>query len=194
MDAQTLLEFIHEIGKLKVLPRTGWLLRGVKEAESIAEHAYRTSLLVMVLADVLVEHGVALDTTKVMRMALLHDIGESQISDIPYPAILLMPTGAKEHTERAAIHQMLSGLGAVGQQYIALWEEFEARETLEAQLVNAADKLEMMIQAFEYEKTGYKSLNDFWANTANFRGFDMAALIQDVMTLLTERRDDLLSR
>ena len=74
MNAQTILDFMEEAGKLKILPRTGWLLRGLRNPESIADHCYRTSLLAMLLADVLEEQGVEIDVARVMRMALLHDI------------------------------------------------------------------------------------------------------------------------
>ncbi|MBI1927725.1 HD domain-containing protein, partial [Candidatus Poribacteria bacterium] len=52
MDAQAVLNFIEEIGVLKNLPRTGWRFRGIKDAESVADHCYRVSLLSMLLADV----------------------------------------------------------------------------------------------------------------------------------------------
>ena len=58
MNAQAVLDFIEEIGVLKNLPRTGWRFRGIKDAESIADHCYRVSLLSMILADVLTEQEV----------------------------------------------------------------------------------------------------------------------------------------
>ena len=57
MDAQAVLDFIEEIGVLKNLSRTGWRFRGIKDAESVADHCYRVSLLSMILADVLTETG-----------------------------------------------------------------------------------------------------------------------------------------
>ena len=85
MNAQAVLDFIEEIGVLKNLPRTGWRFRGIKDAESIADHCYRVSLLSMILADVLTEQDVPLDVEKVMRLALLHEIAEARVGDLPFP-------------------------------------------------------------------------------------------------------------
>ena len=59
----------------------GWLVHGIKNAESVADHCYRMSLLSMILSDALVEKGIGLDTEKVMRLALLHEIAEVLIKE-----------------------------------------------------------------------------------------------------------------
>lgn len=192
MNAQTVLEFMEEVGKLKVLPRTGWLLRGLQaDAESIAEHCFRMALLSMVIADLLVKEGHAVNVEKVMRMALLHDVAEARISDIPYPAMAYIPEAVKEAGEREAIRDMTQGFGALGEVYTALWREFEEASTIEGQIVRAVDKLELMIQAYEYQKIGYQSLGDFWTNMANFKGFAEHPIMQQIMDLLIERRQKL---
>ncbi len=66
MSAQAILELIENLHTLKMLPRSGWRIRGIKEAESVADHCYRMATLAMVLADWLVANGVA------VRMALLY--------------------------------------------------------------------------------------------------------------------------
>jgi putative hydrolase of HD superfamily len=188
MNAQAILDLMEEVGKLKLLPRTGWLLRGLRNVESIADHSYRVSLLAMVLADCLNDSGMDINVESVMRIALIHDIAESQIGDIPHPATRYIPEDIKEKGERAAVQEMVAAFGNLGDRYIALWQSFEDASTIEAEIVRVADKLEMMIQAFEYESVGYRSLNDFWANTANFRHFSDYPLVQEMMTLLQERR------
>lgn len=192
MDAQAILDLMEEVGKLKLLPRTGWLMRGLRNVESIADHCYRVSLLAMVFADCLNEEGMgmAVNVETVMRIALLHDIAESQIGDIPHPATRYIPEDIKEKGERAAVQDMVSAFGKLGERYTELWQSFEDASTLEARIVRVADKLEMMIQAFEYEAVGYRSLNDFWENTANFRHFNDYPLVQKIMTLLQERRQN----
>ncbi|NDJ87448.1 MAG: HD family hydrolase [Chloroflexi bacterium] len=192
MDAQTLLSLMEQAGKLKVLPRTGWLLRGMKNPESVADHLYRTSLLSMVLADILVEQGLTLDAAKVMRMAMLHDLAESQVGDIPYPAMAFIDVEVKHASERAALQKLLKGFGPLTDAYMRLWEEFEAGETAEARLVRAADKLELMIQVYEYEKVGYRSLGDFWENMANYNGFAVYPVVEQVMALIRNKHQELL--
>ena len=96
MNAQVVLDFIEEIGVLKNLPRTGWRFRGIKDAESVADHCYRVSLLSMILADVLTAQDVPLDVEKVMRIALLHEVAEARIGDLPFPALKYIPEAVKE--------------------------------------------------------------------------------------------------
>lgn len=189
MDAQAILDLMEEVGKLKVLPRTGWLLRGLRNVESIADHCYRVSLLAMIFADCLNEEGMEVDVETVMRIALLHDIAESQLGDIPHPATRYIPEDIKEKGERAAVQDMVGAFGKIGDRYVALWQSFEDASSLEAKIVRVADKLEMMIQAFEYENVGYCSLDDFWENTANFRHFNDYPLVQKIMEILQERRN-----
>ena len=191
MNAQAVLDFIEEIGVLKNLPRTGWRFRGIKDAESVADHCYRVSLLSMILADVLTEQGVLLDVEKVMRIALLHEIAEARIGDLPFPALKYIPEEVKEAGERAAIESMFERFGPLQQKYIQLWDEFERGASIEGKLVRAADKLELMIQVLEYEKIGYRSLDKFWTNPWNYRNFDDSPLIQEIMNLLYQKREDL---
>ena len=188
MKAEAILSFIEEIGILKSLPRTGWLIHGIKNGESIADHCYRMTLLSMLLADTLVAKGMKLDTEKVMRLSLLHEIAEARIGDIPFTVLTYIPKEVKEIGERKAVTSMLEKFGSIGKWYQELWEEFEQNETIEAKLVRAADKLELMIQVLEYEKLGYQSLNQFWENDWNQRGFDISPLIQEIMELLTKKR------
>ena len=191
MNAQAILDFIEEIGVLKNLPRTGWRFRGIKDAESVADHCYRVSLLSMILADVLAEQGVPLDVEKVMRLALLHEVAEARIGDLPFPALEYIPEAVKKTGEQAAVESMFEHFGPLQQKYMQLWEEFEEGTSIEGKLVRAADKLELMIQVLEYEKIGYRSLDKFWTNPWNFRSFDHSPLIQEIIDLLYQRREDL---
>ena len=192
LNAQTILDFIEEIGVLKNLPRTGWRFQGIKDGESVADHCYRVSLLSMILADLLKTHGVSLDAEKVMRMALLHEVAEARIGDVPFPALEYISEDVKENGENTAVKSMFDAFGVVGEKYIDIWEEFESNTSVEGQLVRAADKLELMIQAYEYEKIGYRNLDKFWTNSWNRQGVKQFAQIQEIMDLLMERRKKVL--
>lgn len=190
--ATSLVDLLHSLETLKNLPRTGWRLRGIRDGESVADHAFRTAFAAMLLADALNERGYALDTERVMRMALLHEVAESCIGDIPYPALKHLSEETKAHAESDAAAFLLSPLNAVGERYIALWREFENRESPESRVVRVADKIEMLLQAWEYERAGARGLDAFWSNAWNTQDFDafplMQELLEDLRTRLNESR------
>lgn len=187
MNAEAVLDLVENLAVLKNLPRTGWALRGITHCESIADHCFRMSFLAMLLADVLIEQGVPLDAAKVMRMALLHEMGEARIGDIPVPAMRYLTAEAKNAAEQAAIEAMLSEFGPLSAKYRTLWLEFEEASSLEGKLVRAVDKLEMMIQVYEYEKIGYRCVDDFWLNLSIRRDFVVNPIVEEIMRLLEER-------
>src|SRR5690348_3445079 len=82
-DKQTLslIAAYYEFNQLKQLYRQGWLRRGVPalECETVAEHTFSMALLAMLIADA---HFPELDLTKVLRLVLLHDLGEIYTGDI----------------------------------------------------------------------------------------------------------------
>jgi putative hydrolase of HD superfamily len=144
-------------GALKNLPRTGWRLAGIKDCESVAEHSYRVALVALVLS----EHVEGVDRAKLLQMALLHDLPESLVTDLPRTAVDLVGREAKWEAERDAWAELLP-LDPPLTRWRALWEEFEVEETAEAKLIRAADRLEMLFQAYEYEQAGYGNLESFW--------------------------------
>jgi putative hydrolases of HD superfamily len=145
VDTDGLIDFITEVGKLKMLPRTGWVECGVPDPESVADHSFRVALIAMVLAD-----GRGLDTLKTMRMALLHDLAEAETGDLTPPQKEADPAGFKR-AEEAAMQRILEKLPPA---YIGAWREFSEGSSEEARLVKDADKLEMVIQAAEYQGSG----------------------------------------
>jgi putative hydrolase of HD superfamily len=73
-------------------------------------------------------------------------------------------------------------------EYETLWEEFCAGSTREARLVLAADKLEMIIQAWEYECTGVRTLEEFFSNPANRPNFEEFPVIEAIAAAVIARR------
>jgi len=157
MEASTILDLVTEASKLKTLPRTGWVRKGVDDPETVAEHSWRAAVLAMFLAR---EEG--LDVEKCVTMLLFHDLPEIIIGD-------LTPDDPdyddKEGRERVAVESLYKDFPRVK----ALWEEFTAQETPEAKLALQCDKLEMLIQAKEYEDRGH-DLWDFWDDDYGFEG------------------------
>ncbi|MDE1825787.1 MAG: HD domain-containing protein [Candidatus Micrarchaeota archaeon] len=152
-----IIEISEIIGRLKTTKRTGWIEANIPDPESIADHSYRVALFVMILSD-----KMGLDTEKAVRMSLVHDLGEALIGDV----VTEGPSASeKKETktvrERQALEKILSA--AQSPQYIELFDEFEKSESAEARLVAQIDKLEMALQALEYEKAHGKRLDRFFA-------------------------------
>lgn len=154
-----ILDFALVVGKLKGLKRTGWVRSGIPNPESVADHTLRLTILAMFLAPT-----VGANSEKSVKMALIHDLAEATTGDIVTNIGTKSLNNHKEkvQTERAALKQILSLVDA--HEYNSLFEEYLENETVEAQLVHQLDKLEMAIQAYEYEHDHKIKLNEFFVN------------------------------
>jgi 5'-deoxynucleotidase YfbR-like HD superfamily hydrolase len=139
--------FLFEMGHLKHLSRAGWLLLGISQPESVAEHSFRAGMVGIVLAAM---EGA--DVGRTAALALMHDAHETRIGDVPSVGRAYVNTAAPE---AVTVHQtsgMPSGVAKIVQELTA---EYEANETAEAQLAHDADKIETLMQAMEYQASGY---------------------------------------
>ncbi len=152
---------------LKLLPRTGWLLAGVAQPESVAEHSWATALLAMALAKAinldLAANGLSdpLDVGLVVQIALVHDFAESIVTDLPMRATELLGKDVKHKAEATALEQLTHNLPDSAD-FISLWREYSELASPEGRLVRDADKLEMVHQALAYEQAGNQNLGEFW--------------------------------
>ena len=184
MSLEELIEFSEIIGKLKVVNRSGWVSQvGITRPESVADHSFRCAILGMWIGDL---QGV--DTEKLIRMLLLHDIQEALTGDYDYYAKEEIGTPTVKLQERIAIKDILSGLPTkLKRKYYAIWQEHEDKTTREAMLANDIDKIEMLIQALEYEKEGYASgkLEVFWTSV---QSKIKTPIVQELFKLLKDKR------
>lgn len=174
-----LLEAYFEINHLKQLYRQGWLRHGVpaERCESVAEHVFGMALLAWWVADTSFP---SLDRDKVIRMVLVHEIGEVYTGDlIPSDGV---PPEEKHRLEREAVWKVVGKLPH-GAEYLALWEEFEETQSPEARLVRQLDRLEMAFQASVYEHSGMGDLGEFFATT------DQALVDEILRGVLAELED-----
>lgn len=166
MDDQAfaaLTAFQGRVQTLKLLPRTGWLQRGLRNVESIAEHSFGVAALALIVGDLQPE----LDRGRLLAIALVHDLAEALIGDLPASASRLIGKAAKHEAERKALLELLGGLPQ-GERYVVLWEEYSSGGSPEARLVKALDRLEMLGQALAYERAGARGLNEFWEELHNW--------------------------
>ncbi len=185
MDEKEIIEFAKLVGKLKVTPRTGWKIRGVKSPESVAEHSYRTALIAMLIAD-----EKKLDSEKLIKMALLHDLEEAITGDMP---TLKKVKYDKEKLLKENLRKMNDALSSLSnnirKEYIGLWLESEKCETKYSKLLKQIDYIEMMIQCLEYEKAQPKvNLSEFWINVAGYKHFKWTPEFQKIFDKLKKMR------
>ncbi len=154
MNYKKLLKFFRETSKLKKLKRSGWIVSGVENSESIADHCFMTILMVLILGK-----KKNIDLNKALKMAIIHDIAECQIGDIITWKNYQKTKPEKRDIEEKAMKNILSSLGDEGNEYFEIWEEFEEEKSPEAKFVKAIDKLEMILQALKYENEE-KNLNE----------------------------------
>lgn len=169
-----MLSTLLELQRLKRLDRTGWVLRGLAPgAESVAAHSYGVAFTAMLLADEVRARGVEVDVERVLRIALLHDLAEARTGDMPRTMALYYGAEARHAAERAAFDDMVRSLGeGRSANYSALHADYEARESLEARLVKAADIVDLLTQALAFERAGARELDEFWEG-ATERDFNL---------------------
>ncbi len=137
MKPAELLQILHTAEKLKDTTRHCNTSGGRRE--SVAEHSWRLALMAYLLRD----EFPALDMDKVVRMCLIHDLGECFTGDIPS----FLKTGADAAREDSLLARWVSSLPVpYCTDMAALYAEMDALETQEARLYKALDKLEAVIQ------------------------------------------------
>ena len=142
MDAIELeqrLHFLRAAEQLKNTLRSGFTSQG--RPESSAEHTWRLCLLAMVFEDQLRD----LDFAKLLKICILHDLGEAISGDIP--AIHQHDIPNKNAQERLDFQELLRPLhSSLRTELLALWDEYDQAQSPEAKAAKALDKLETVLQ------------------------------------------------
>jgi len=179
-----IIKFLSKVGKLKGMPRRGWVIRDIKNPESIAEHTFRVAIMAWVLAD---QKNNKLNLEKLIKMALIHDICEVYSGDTtPYDSILpkdkkkrqeLLKTWPrfsekekkrlaekKYKKENAGLEKLIKNLPSKLQWEIRnLWMDYEKGLSPEGRFFRRADRIENFLQAEEYwRRHGGFSLKPYW--------------------------------
>jgi len=166
-----ILNFVMQTGKLKRLGRTGWILAGVKNPETVAQHTFQMTFLAWFLGEIK-----GLDTDRIVKIALVHDLCEVYAGDqTPYDPIIA--TGIKDvkklvskpprvpytqrlewligklNTEWKALSKLTSDLPKeLREEMLNLWIDFEEGLTKEGRFVYQVDQMVNLTQAIEYWK------------------------------------------
>lgn len=137
MDQRKLIETMELAERLKNNTRHSWTSTG--RHESVAEHSWRLCLFAYFMKDEFPEA----DMDKVIRMCMVHDMGEAFTGDIPS----FHKTKEDEEKECRIVYEWVDSLPApFNQELRELFEEMDALESLEARIYKALDKMEVLLQ------------------------------------------------
>lgn len=139
------LDFIVEIDKLKEVDRRTLLMSG-KRYENDAEHSWHLALMVILLQEYAA--GKRLDTLKVLKMVLIHDLVEIDAGDTYcYDAQGARDKAAREIRAANRLFRLLPP--GQGKEFRRLWEEFEKMQTPESRFAAALDRLQPLMHNFK---------------------------------------------
>jgi putative hydrolase of HD superfamily len=164
---EKIIDFLIEVGKLKKIPRRGWILRGVKEPETVAAHTFRTAIMTWLLA------RPGLNIEKVIKIALVHELAKTHAKDVtPYDKIISQkkgikkifkeyPPGFKKEKEKIfyrdykgeykALKKLIRNLPIyLRKELFNLWDDYQRGLTEEGRLTRQVDQIENLLQGLEY--------------------------------------------
>ena len=137
MDARALIDALTVAERLKDTMRHCYTRNGRRE--SVAEHCWLMTLAAFWMKDEFPEA----DMDRVLKMCLIHDLGEAFTGDVP----AFEKTASNEQEEKRLLYGWVTSLpGDIAKEMLSLYDEMEKRETLEAKIYKAVDGLEAVIQ------------------------------------------------
>jgi putative hydrolases of HD superfamily len=147
--------FLTQVGRLKDLPREGWLRHGLTDTESVADHSFRMAILALLLGD-----SLGVDTRRLLKIALVHDLAECDPSVGDLTPFCGVTREEKQRRERAAMERLCGALPQ-GDTILALWLDYDEIRSPEADVAHQLDALEMALQAREYQVRHGVDLGEF---------------------------------
>jgi putative hydrolase of HD superfamily len=169
---RNILDFLLKIGKLKGMPRLYWILRGIKNPESVAGHIFTLAIMAWIFG----KEKKELNQEKLLKMALCHELSAVYTGDTtPYDRIL--PRNEKEReevlkkmirlskkekewiflkdykTEKKALEKLTKKLDpSLKKEILELWHEYRTRSSPEAKFLGQLNILAVLLQGLLYEK------------------------------------------
>lgn len=144
------LELLYEVGSLRFIERT-WKQFLSPNFANLAEHHLRVVWIALLLA----KYEGKGNTEKIMKMALVHDLGESRTGDLNY-----LTKQYASRNEDKAIKDIFKNT-ELEKEMVSLWHEYEGKKTIEAQIVKDADFLDVDFEIKEQESMGRKNMKNW---------------------------------
>ena len=149
------LQALTSLLALDRLPRTGWLLAGIEDPETIAGHVVSTAHVVLALGP---EVSPALDVDRAIALAVVHDSAEAWTGDIPRAASREFAPGAKQALEAQVADELIGALSAGARERFG---EYAAGSSREARFARVCDRLQLGVQLLAYRRAGRGELDGF---------------------------------
>ena len=182
MNPKNYIEFLNVAEKLKCNTRHSWTSNGRRE--SVAEHSWRLSLMALLCRDEYPD----IDINKVIKMCIIHDLGEAITGDVP----AFNKTDADREKEAEAVEKLVSTLPEnYSNEFSMLFSEMEKRETPEAKLFKSLDNLEALISHNEADISTWLP-NEYELNQTYAQ--DRVGISPYLMELREEMRKDTLAK
>ena len=186
MDVRDYLDILHVAERLKDTPRH--CTTSNRRTESVAEHSWRLSLMAFLLRNEFPDA----DIDKVIRMCLIHDLGECFTGDIP----TFKKTNSDRDIEESLLNQWIKDLpGEISTEMGMLYAEMGAQKTIEAKIYKSLDKLEALIQHNEspldtWSKNEYELNQTYAFDTVSFSEWLMElrnAILEDTLEKINNK-------
>lgn len=182
-----LVNFFHEIGEIRKIPRRGWVLIGAKKPADVIDHSFRLAVMTWILG-----RSKRLHVERAIKMALVHDLCELYAGDVtPYDYNSILPKDKrkwpklfdtwprfsksekirffqkKHKKEKAALMKLTSGLPSnLKREILGLWIDYDKGLSKEARFIRQVNRLETLLQAFEYGKENKRRpFHAWWVGT-----------------------------
>lgn len=181
-EITNLVSFFRIVCNLKKIKRSGWIHKSkITSPESVADHSYVMCMMSMVLAEIM-----NLDSGHIMKMVNIHDLAESLVGDHMPDKI---SSEEKQLQEDKAIKKIILKLpSSLQKKYFDIWNEYNDNITISAKFVHNMDKLEMALQAKEYQFEGYSkdSLEVFLKSATDYISEERFDLVFDILQTIND--------
>lgn len=178
MNTERLLDILSVAEKLKCNTRHSWTSSG--RHESVAEHSWRLALMALLVRD----EFPRLDMDKVIRMCLIHDLGEAFTGDIP----TFEKTKEDEAKEEKVFNEWIESFPSpYREEFVELLQEMNQRVTEEAKLYKALDNLEAVIQHDEADISTWLPLEYNLQLTYGADKVGFSAYLQELKASIDEK-------
>ena len=182
MEARKLIDALTVAERLKDATRHCYTSGG--RHESVAEHSWRAALMAYFMKDEFPEG----DMDKVIKMCLIHDLGEAFTGDIP----VFLKTPADEKKEEALLYDWVHTLPEpYATEMAELYQEMARRETLEAKIYKAIDSVEAVLSHNESDIKTWAP-NEYELNLTY--AYDKVAFSEYLVKLRDEIKQDTIKK